>query len=193
MAGELELAKGIKTTTNSPADGWRGPYQSIEAANLAVPEVMRQHRTVDVIVDGVSTEHHWVDGVLVRKYESIDKVAVVTGSIEPHSLVRLTGGNELTGSRVYDDGTTVSVNVSDTGSFFVSGAMRIKGDLVVEGKTTLVQTIDPNSESLVVSGAMSIVQNMIKSQIISASLNIENLGVIGDRNNDNIIDLGGFF
>jgi hypothetical protein len=81
-----------------------------------------------------------------------------------------------------------------TGSLSMYGSMRIKGDLIVEGKTTLVQKIDPNIESLVVSGAMSIVQNQINSQVVAASLTIQNLGTWADRSNNSIIDCGdGFF
>lgn len=89
---------------------------------------------------------------------------------------------------------------NETGSFYattndlqVTGSMRIKGDLFVEGKTTLIQTLDPNVESLVVSGAMSIVKNQINNQIISASLTIQGLGTLSDVNNNSVIDLGGFF
>lgn len=88
----------------------------------------------------------------------------------------------------------------ETGSFYattndlqVTGSMRIKGDLFVEGQTVLVQTSDPNMESLVVSGAMSIVKNQINNQIISASLTIQGLGTLSDVNNNSVIDLGGFF
>ena len=81
-----------------------------------------------------------------------------------------------------------------TNNLQVTGSMRIKGDLVVEGKTTLVQTLDPNVESLVVSGAMNIVKNQISSQIVSASLTIQNLGTLSDRSSNSIIDCGdGFF
>lgn len=87
-----------------------------------------------------------------------------------------------------------------TGSFYatsndlqVTGSMRIKGDLVVEGQTTLVQKLNPESESLIVSGAMSIVKNQINSQIVSASLSIQGLGVLSDTNSNTVIDLGGFF
>jgi hypothetical protein len=88
----------------------------------------------------------------------------------------------------------------ETGSFYaashdlqVTGSMRIKGDLIVEGKTTLVQRLDPNSESLVVSGAMSIVKNQINSQIVSASLAIQGLGTLSNVSSNAVIDLGGFF
>ena len=87
-----------------------------------------------------------------------------------------------------------------TGSFYaasqnlqVTGSMRIKGDLIVEGKTTLVQTSDHNAESLVVSGAMSIVKNQINSHIVSASLAIQGLGTLSDVSSNAVIDLGGFF
>lgn len=89
----------------------------------------------------------------------------------------------------------------ETGSFYatthdlqVTGSMRIKGDLIVEGQTILVQTINPNIESLIVSGAMSIVKNEISGQIISASLSIQNLGTLADVNSFAILDCGdGFF
>ena len=88
----------------------------------------------------------------------------------------------------------------ETGSFYatthdlqMTGSVTIKGDLRVEGKTTLIQTLDPNVESLVVSGAMNIVRNQIGSQIKSASLTIQNLGTFADRSNMStftVIDCG---
>jgi hypothetical protein len=87
-----------------------------------------------------------------------------------------------------------------TGSFYaaskdlqMTGSVIIRGDLRVEGKTTLVQTLDPNLESLVVSGAMNIVRNQIGSQIMSASLSIQNLGTFADVNNNSVIDCGAGF
>ena len=88
----------------------------------------------------------------------------------------------------------------ETGSFYatshdlqVTGSMRIKGDLLVEGKTTLVQRIDPNIESLVVSGAMNVVQNQISAQVVAASLKIQGLGEMADISKFAVIDCGGFF
>jgi hypothetical protein len=90
----------------------------------------------------------------------------------------------------------------ETGSFYatthdlqMTGSVIIKGDLRVEGTTTLVQTLDPNLESLVVSGAMNIVETQINSQIVSASLKIKNLGTIGygSITQNNIIDCGDSF
>jgi predicted acyltransferase (DUF342 family) len=88
-----------------------------------------------------------------------------------------------------------------SGSFFattndlqVTGSVIIKGNLRVEGTTTLVQTLDPNLESLIVSGAMSIVRNELTPQIVSASLSIQNLGSLSDRSLVSVLDCGdGFF
>jgi len=80
---------------------------------------------------------------------------------------------------------------SSTSDLQVTGSVIIKGDLKVEGQTTL-QSQDITQDSLIVSGAMSILKNQIESQIRSASLNIQNLGSIGDINNNSVMDLGGF-
>ena len=66
--------------------------------------------------------------------------------------------------------------------------MVIKGDLRVEGTTTLIKD-DATLNSLIVSGAMSIVKNQFRS----ASLSIQNLGVIGDRTQNYVIDCGDSF
>jgi len=98
------------------------------------------------------------------------------------------------------DSITETVNASniwnETGSFYattnnlqVTGSMTIKGDLRVEGTTTLIKN-DSALNSLIVSGAMSVVKN----QFASASISIENLGVLSDRMKNSIIDCGdGFF
>ena len=85
---------------------------------------------------------------------------------------------------------------NETGSFYattndlqVTGSMTIKGDLRVEGTTTLIKN-DSVLNSLIVSGAMSVVKN----QFASASISIENLGVLSDRMKNSVIDCGdGFF
>jgi predicted acyltransferase (DUF342 family) len=88
-----------------------------------------------------------------------------------------------------------------SGSFFattndlqLTGSMIIKGNLRVEGTTTLVQTLDPTMESLIVSGAMSVVRNELTPQIVSASIAIQNLGSLSDRSLASVLDCGdGFF
>lgn len=73
-----------------------------------------------------------------------------------------------------------------------TGSLNITGSLDVNGQATFTQT-DPNLPALIVSGAMEIVQVQIQSQITSASLTIQNLGTLADRNQQSSIDLGGFF
>lgn len=101
----------------------------------------------------------------------------------------------VNGVNIYDllyTGTTIW---HQTGSFYattnnlqVTGSMTIKGDLIVEGKTTLVQNTILGDESLIVSGVMK----LVKSEIESASFFIENLGTIADRGDGSVLDLGFF-
>ena len=79
-----------------------------------------------------------------------------------------------------------SSQINPTGSF------EITGSLSVEGQTTLEQTASPDP-ALIGSGAMEIVEAQLQSQIQRARLTIQNLGSMGDRANEDTIDLGGFF
>lgn len=104
-----------------------------------------------------------------------------TGTVD--YLQKVGGNSDLVDSRISDDGTTI----------LMSGSVRIIGDLRVEGGTTLVQTA-ASKDTLTVSGAMSLVKNIVNSQIVSASLFIENLGSLSDRNKNSVLDCGdGFF
>ena len=127
-----------------------------------------------------SLNDRWIAG------PSGSESAVLLSNLDatPFYLQRMdSSGNLLEDSRIVDDGNMITI----------SGATTIKGDLIVEGKTILVQKNDPNSESLIVSGAMKIVENLISSQIISASLNISGLGTLSSPTANAEIDLGGFF
>ena len=162
---------------------------------------------VKVLVDGVqqSVNNYAFDyktGVLQFATSAVapSNGQVVTISAYQYIGRKLSSQVGGGGSTVYDIfkptgsffATTNDLQV--TGSFNTLGSVFIKGDLTVEGKTTLVQKLDPNIESLVVSGALSIVQNQINSQVVSASLTIQNLGTLADRSNNSIIDCGdGFF
>jgi hypothetical protein len=61
-AGELELAKGIRTTTNVELDAWYGPYASLSEARNAIPESMRLYRRIGVIQHGGIEEYCWKFG-----------------------------------------------------------------------------------------------------------------------------------
>lgn len=137
-----------------------------------------------------ATNDYWVAGQLGFE----DKIVLETELTSLSSSV----SNSLNDLRTDLDASNIW---QQTGSYYatsndlqITGSVVIKGALKVEGTTTLVQTIDPASESLIVSGAMSIVKNQISGQIISASLAIQNLGSWADRSNMAIIDCGdGFF
>ena len=73
------------------------------------------------------------------------------------------------------------LNPHFTGSFDVSGSLAVDGQLIA-------RQIGEDTKALIVSGAMDIAQ----SAVASASLAIDNLGTIGDRDLASIIDLGEF-
>jgi hypothetical protein len=133
------------------------------------------------------------------------KALIVLGNSGSNQLEAVYARNLFISGIPIDDyvnsGSQFSGIFQQTGSYYattndlqITGSVKIVGDLLVEGTTTLVQKLDPNVESLIVSGAMSIVKTEISSQIVSASLTIENLGTLGDRQGNYIIDCGdGFF
>jgi uncharacterized Zn-binding protein involved in type VI secretion len=138
------------------------------------------------------TSPNLVSGSLLWDAANDRWVAGPSGSEQPILIGGLGHPNVL--QKVHADGTLVDSRVIDDGTMItISGATTIKGDLIVEGKTILVQKNDPNSETLIVSGAMKIVENLINSQIISASLNISGLGTFSSPTANAEIDLGGFF
>lgn len=95
MAGELEISKGLKVTTNVEADAWQGPYASVADANTAVPSTMRLNRTVKILVSGTAVDYQWkgatTDGSLVVK--SLSSAAIST--LTDVTLTTLSTGNFL--------------------------------------------------------------------------------------------------
>ena len=135
-----------------------------------------------------------------------------TASISNTLGLRVNRNTEITGSLIVSSGSAIFnssvtaqnsdlVLTSGSGLYIhndarveITGSVFIKGDLKVEGSTTLVQTTDPNVESLIVSGAMKVVENQINAQLVRAQIQIQNLGTIADVSNNSIIDCGdGFF
>ena len=103
----------------------------------------------------------------------------------------------VTSSVLYQSGSTKFGDTSDdlhqfTGSLRTSGSVVINGDLTVNGTTVLTST-DLLRESLIVSGAMAIMQAQIQAQIISASLSMQGQQVVFNQSNLNIIDCGNGF
>jgi hypothetical protein len=103
----------------------------------------------------------------------------------------------VTSSVLYSSGSTKFGDTSDdlhqfTGSLRTSGSVVINGDLTVNGTTVLTST-DLLRESLIVSGAIAIMQAQIQSQMISASLSMQGQRVITyDMGTGSVMDLGGF-
>ena len=103
----------------------------------------------------------------------------------------------VTSSVLYQSGSTKFGDTADdnhnfTGSLRTSGSVVINGDLTVNG-TTILTASDPLRESLIVSGAMAIMQAQIQAQIISASLSMQGQQVVFNQSNLNIIDCGNGF
>jgi len=85
-----------------------------------------------------------------------------------------------------------------TGSYFstapsedlrISGSVLISGSLVVEG-VTIMDSLDTDTKTLVVSGAMALVDQSVGSAIASASFSLSNLGTLATRDSAGVIDLG---
>ena len=88
-----------------------------------------------------------------------------------------------------------------TGSYFstgqlndlrISGSVLISGSLVVKG-STIMDSLDTDTKTLVVSGAMELVDQTVGNAIASASFSIANLGTLATRDSAGVIDLGDKF
>jgi hypothetical protein len=187
------LVKGTTTAVNSTTVSIGDNIIELNGSEAAFGGLLIKDSTNPNKISGSllwdATNDIWIGGPVGSELPLV----LQSGSGTLNYIQKSNGKNGLLDSRISDDDNIVRVDV-DGGSFQVTGSMIVKGDLRVEGQTTLVQTLDPNIESLVVSGAMSIMKNQIGSQIRSASLTIQNLGSWADRNENAIIDCGdGFF
>jgi len=90
----------------------------------------------------------------------------------------------------------ISRNISGsgafTGSLSISGSIQTSGSLIVDGNTTF-RAMDTGSYSVTVEGQMRVLQREINSAVRKAKIEVQNLGAIGDKDDDNVLDLGGFF
>lgn len=80
----------------------------------------------------------------------------------------------------------VQANMEVTGSVFISGSLEVSGQTILDSYYT-------GSESLIVSGAMSIVDQQVGSAVASSSLFMENLGTLANKDLSGVIDLGDGF
>ena len=88
---------------------------------------------------------------------------------------------------------------TQTGSYYnttndlkITGSLALLGNLVVDGNTTF-RSPDTGSYSVTVEGQMRVLQREINSAVRKAKIEVQNLGSIGDQDDDNVLDLGGFF
>lgn len=118
----------------------------------------------------------------------------IAGVLGAEKSIIIGDGTENFLQKIESSGSLVNSRISDNGNIIIlSGDTLVRGNLTVEGKTTLVQKNNINEESLIISGTMKVVQNLINSQIISASLQISGLGTLSSNTSNNEIDLGGFY
>jgi len=176
------------------------PKYSIPSLANANTEDATPGYGVKVLVDGVqqSVNNYAFDyktGVLQFATSAVAPTAGQVVTISVYQYVGRTLSSQVGGtSTVYDIFKPTGSFFATTNDLQVTGSMIIKGNLRVEGTTTMVQILDPNTESLIISGAMSIVRNELTPQIVSASLSIQNLGSLSDRSIISVIDCGdGFF
>lgn len=73
-----------------------------------------------------------------------------------------------------------------SGSVIISGSLDVHGSANFEAK-------EPNQPTVTVGGQLEIVNQEISSSIQRARITIQNLGEIGNRQSNLILDLGGFF
>ena len=181
----------------------KGSTTSIDSNTLSIGDNIIELNGTEGLFGGLlvkdPTSPNQISGSLLWDTLEDKWVAGPLGFEEP--IILQSNLDNLSGSlsdRIDNIGDVVDAsNIwNETGSFYattndlqVTGSLIIKGDLRVEGTTTLINNhIELNS--LIVSGAMSVVKN----QFASASISIENLGVLSDRAKNSIIDCGeGFF
>jgi hypothetical protein len=141
---------------------------------------------LDRIVSG-SVSASLADGTL-----KVNTDVVIDGTITAKQL----NINYVTSSVLYQSGSTKFGDTLDdthqiTGSLLTTGSVTINGDLIVNGTTTLTST-NPLRESLIISGAMAMMQAQIQAQIISASISMGGQVMMSQEQNINVMDLGGF-
>tara|TARA_B100000287_G_scaffold340211_1_gene326585 strand:+ start:769 stop:1221 length:453 start_codon:yes stop_codon:yes gene_type:complete len=91
---------------------------------------------------------------------------------------------ELSGSTRFGD------SLDDTHQF--TGSMSISGSLKISGQT-IIDSMDTASNSLIVSGAMQVVDQKVSNKIASASIFVKGLGTIASTDQAGVIDCGDGF
>jgi cytoskeletal protein CcmA (bactofilin family) len=180
---DLTITTGDLTVNNGTISG---SFTGDGAGLYNIPSSGITGLNLDRIVSG-SVSASLADGKL-----KVNTDVVIDGTITAKEL-RI---DYVTSSILYQSGSTKFGDTLDdkhdfTGSLRTTGSVIIDGDLTVRGTTTLTST-DPLRESLIISGAMAMMQAQIQSQIISASISMGGQRVISQEQNNIVLDLGGF-
>tara|TARA_B100000131_G_scaffold322832_1_gene378296 strand:- start:1322 stop:2233 length:912 start_codon:yes stop_codon:yes gene_type:complete len=107
-----------------------------------------------------------------------------------YSGTTLRSGVDVSGNIKAEGSTTFGNATSDVHQ--ITGSLEISGSLTVSGQTIL-DSYHTGSESLIVSGAMSVVDQQVSSKIASASVFIKGLGTVATTDLSGVIDLGDGF
>jgi hypothetical protein len=180
---DLEINTGDLTVNNGTISG---SFVGDGAGLYNIPSSGITGLNLDRIVSG-SVSASLADGKL-----KVNTDVVIDGTITAKQL----NIDYVTSSILYQSGSTKFGDTFDdthnfTGSLRTTGSVIIDGDLTVRGTTTLTST-DVLRESLIISGAMAMMQAQIQSQIISASISMGGQVMISQNQNINVMDLGGF-
>ena len=180
---DLEINTGDLTVNNGTISG---SFTGDGAGLYNIPSSGITGLNLDRIVSG-SVSASLADGNL-----RINTDVFVDGTITAKELnIQLVSSSVL-----YESGSTKFGNTLDdthdfTGSLRTTGSVIIDGDLIVRGTTTLTST-DLLRESLIISGAMAIMNAQIQAQMVSASLSMQGQVIIVQQGNVDVMDLGGF-
>lgn len=98
----------------------------------------------------------------------------------------------FSGSSANFETITVTSQSNLNGQTIITGSVKISGSLEVDGQTTLRSGL-LDTASLNVEGQLNVVNQQLSSSVERAKITIQNLGEIGDREENLILDLGGFF
>jgi hypothetical protein len=128
-------------------------------------------------------------GTTLRTGIEVDGDITTTGDITAQQFIVSSSVTYMTTS--FMSGSTQFGDTSDDTHQF-TGSVQISGSLNVLGQTIL-DSYFTGSESLIVSGAMKVVDQKAQNVIRSASMEVEKLGTMASRDLAGVIDLGDGF
>lgn len=162
----FDIAGGLRNLLPGPLDALRGPYDSLAAANGAIPSIVvngknfREGKFVDIRIEGALKTYWWIEG-----FNDTDLVEYIdlTGVVSKDELIESSriGGIDFNNGEVRFNDSAV----------FGTGSWTIELSLTITNNTTLQQIIHSGTGS----PAMFILDNKI---YISKS-DIANVGYIG--------------